>query len=233
MDSAALLPCVEVDPPSPARRSIICLHGLGADGHDLAGLVPYVSWKEAEHTRWVFPHAPAIPVTINRGAKMPAWYDVQEIALQRGHDETGIRASATKIRALIAREIARGIPADHIHLMGFSQGGAMALYIGLRHPERLAGIIALSTYLVLADSLEKEAAPANRETPIFMAHGTHDMVVPIQSAAWSHQELVRQGYAVTWKTYPMGHEIDGDVMADLNAWLDGEPIEWPEGEDEE
>jgi phospholipase/carboxylesterase len=213
------LPCVEVEPVRPATCAVICLHGLGADGHDLEPLIPHLRHPRQDETRWVLPHAPVRPVTWNMGMRMRAWYDVREIALQSGHDEAGIRASAAAVSALIERERGRGIADSRIHLMGFSQGGAMALHVGLRHPRRLAGIVALSTYLVLADSLERELAASQRGLPIFMAHGIHDPVVPLEAAIWSRDRLSELGLEVTWAEYPMPHAILAEEIEDLSGWL--------------
>src|SRR5213594_4426250 len=196
------------------------MHGLGADGHDFAGIEREVTPPGAA-VRYVYPHAPMMPVTINNGYVMRAWYDVFGVAGERREDEAGVRASQERIERLIAHEKARGIPARAIVLAGFSQGGAMALHTGLRHPERLGGIIALSCYLPLGDTLAVEASPANRDVPIFMAHGTDDPLIPLHRARRSRDKLTELGYRVTWREYPMPHSVCGDEVDDLSAWLCG------------
>ena len=172
--------------------------------------------------RFVFPHAPLQPVTINNGCIMRAWYDVSFGDLEgnsRRADDKGVRSSQAAIGSLIEREVARGTASEHLVLAGFSQGGAIALHAGLRYPQRLAGIMALSTYLPLAESLAREAAAANARTPIFMAHGTHDPVVPYAMGSGSRELLRRMGYNVTWHDYPMQHSVCLDEMRDISAWL--------------
>jgi phospholipase/carboxylesterase len=174
----ALLETVEVEPKTKAAASIVWLHGLGADGHDFESLVPELRLPETLGVRFVFPHARVRPVTINGGHPMRAWYDILALDGSQRQDASGIRESAAEVRDLVTRETKRGVGEDRIVLAGFSQGGAIALYEGLRHPTRLAGILALSTYLPLADTLAAEAHPANAAVPIFMAHGTLDPTVP-------------------------------------------------------
>jgi phospholipase/carboxylesterase len=193
------------------------MHGLGADGHDFAPIVPEL--RLPVPVRFVFPHAPMRAVTINLGAVMRAWYDVRGVGGERREDADGVRASQAQIEALIARERARGIAAQRIVLAGFSQGGAMALHTALRHPDRLAGVLALSCALPLADTLEAEAAAANRDVPIFMAHGTHDDMIPMARARGAHDVLVRLGFRVEWHQYPMPHAVCAEEIADVSAWL--------------
>ena len=193
------------------------MHGLGADGHDFVPIVPEL--RLPEPLRFVFPHAPMRAVTINYGAVMRAWYDVSGGGGERREDADGVRASQAQIEALIARERARGIAANRLVLAGFSQGGAMALHTALRHPERLAGVLALSCALPLADTLDAEAAPANRDVPIFMAHGTHDDMIPLARARGAHDVLVRLGFPVEWRQYPMPHAVCAEEIADISAWL--------------
>jgi phospholipase/carboxylesterase len=194
------------------------MHGLGADGHDFVEIVPALGLG-ATPVRFVFPHAPMQPVTINHGMVMRAWYDIRDLAGTRREDEAGVRASAERIEALIARERGRGVPAGRLVLAGFSQGGAMALHTGLRHPERLAGILALSCALPLADRVAAEASAANRDVPIFMAHGTHDAVVPPVRAEQARDALLALGYPVQWREYPMPHSVcDAEVLA-ISEWL--------------
>jgi phospholipase/carboxylesterase len=211
-----LLEAIEIETGPSPRAAIIWLHGLGADGHDFEPIVPELEMPSVPAARFVFPHAPVQPVTINGGARMRAWYDVTNDGRQ---DATGIRASQARVEALIARERSRGIAPGAIVLAGFSQGGAIALHTGLRHPERLAGILALSTYLPLPDTLEKEAAQANRDVPIFMAHGTEDPLIPLSWAARSRDLLISLGYSVEWHEYPMPHSVCPEEIADVSRWL--------------
>ncbi|MHC5066761.1 MAG: alpha/beta hydrolase [Planctomycetota bacterium] len=219
--NAELLPAVEIDPSGPCRGSVIWLHGLGANGHDFEPVVPMFGLGPEHGLRFVFPHAPSIPVTINGGFVMPAWYDISEIDFHRRHDEVGIRRSADQLEAWIAAEKARGIPAERIVVAGFSQGGAIALHAGLRHAEKLAGILILSTYLVCQDSLEAERSEANFQTPIFQAHGTHDPMVVIQRGEESRDRLLELGYSVEWRSYPMEHAVCPEEIDDVGAWLRG------------
>ncbi|TAK38628.1 MAG: alpha/beta fold hydrolase [Betaproteobacteria bacterium] len=198
--------------------AVIWLHGLGADGHDFEPLVPMLGLPARLALRFVFPHAPQRPVTINMGLRMRAWYDV--VSLGGGEeDAAGIRASQGLLEALIAREKTRGIEARRIVLAGFSQGGAIALQTGLRHAERLAGILALSTWLPLAATLEAERHVINRDLPIFMAHGTHDEMIALERAAQSRARLEALGYAPEWHQYPMGHAVCPEEVAAIAAWL--------------
>jgi phospholipase/carboxylesterase len=213
---SALLEALEIETGPSPRAAVIWLHGLGADGHDFEPIVPELGMPAAPAVRFVFPHAPLQPVAINRGAVMRAWYDVTGDGRQ---DAEGIRASQVRVEALIARERARGIAARSIVLAGFSQGGAMALHTGLRHPERLAGILALSCYLPLPETLEGEASQANRDIPIFMAHGTQDPVIPLSWAMRSRDRLIALGYAVEWHEYPMPHSVCAEEIADVGRWL--------------
>ena len=214
---ADLLETVETETGPSPRAAIVWMHGLGADGHDFAPIVPEL--RVPVPVRFVFPHAPMRAVTINFGAVMRAWYDVRGVGGERREDADGVRASQARIEALIARERARGIAANRLVLAGFSQGGAMALHTGLRHPERLAGILALSCALPLGDTLEAEASPANRDVPIFMAHGTHDDMIPLARARGAHDVLVRLGFPVEWHQYPMPHAVCAEEIADVSAWL--------------
>jgi len=213
-----LLDAVTLGPPD-AQYSVIWLHGLGADGHDFEPIVPELDFKNRLHTRFIFPHAPARPVTLNQGYVMPAWFDIVAIDAESAQDEAGIRTSAGRISALIAREQERGVRSEHIVLAGFSQGGAIALHLGLRYPQRLAGILALSSFLPLADKLAGEVSAANRDIPIYMAHGEYDPIVPIQLARLSHQQLQALGYTVAWHTYPMEHSVCPAEIADISAWF--------------
>jgi phospholipase/carboxylesterase len=214
-----LLETVELETGAPPRATILWMHGLGADGHDFEPIVPELELPPSLPLRFVFPHAPMRPVTINNGWVMRAWYDVLGIGGERREDEAGILASQQAIEALIAREHDRGIPAARIVLAGFSQGGAMALHTGLRHPAPLAGILALSCFLPLAASLATEANPINRDVPIFAAHGTHDDVIPIARGRQSRDALVELGYRVEWHEYRMPHSVSPEEIADVAAWL--------------
>jgi phospholipase/carboxylesterase len=207
---------IEIQTGSKPAASIIWLHGLGADGHDFEPIVPEL--KLAKPLRFVFPHAPARPVTINQGMRMRAWYDI----LQFGggpEDEAGIRASQRKIEELISEEKEKGLPAAKIVMAGFSQGGAIALQTALRYPERLAGVLALSTYLPQAASLHSERSPANQGIPIFMAHGRYDDIIPLPRAEASRKLLEAAGYPVEWHEYPMPHSVCAEEIADIAAFL--------------
>lgn len=204
--------------PHP-RAAVVWLHGLGADGHDFEPIVPELDLPDALPVRFVFPHAPLQPVTVNGGAVMRAWYDIYELGGMRREDERGVRASQAAVETLLAREKARGIDAGRLVVAGFSQGGAIALQAGLRHPERLAGILALSTYLPLRDTVEAEAHPASRAVPIFMAHGTHDPLIPIDRARQSRDRLLGLGYPVQWREYPMAHAVCLEEIHDVADWL--------------
>ena len=214
-------PCletVEQHPDRTADAAVIWLHGLGADGHDFAALPPQLGLPPGAAVHYVFPHAPEMPVTLNQGMRMRAWYDIVSLD-SRGHDEAGIRRSAAAVGALIAREIERGVPSPRIVLAGFSQGAAMALFTGLRYPEPLGGIIALSGYLPLADALAGEAASANRRIEVFQAHGRHDGVVPHALGHGSAERLRAAGYPVDWREYAMAHEVCLEEVRDVGRWL--------------
>jgi phospholipase/carboxylesterase len=217
--SAPRLETVEVEPARPADAAVILMHGLGADGHDFESLVPELRLPPWPAIRWVFPHAPQRPVTINGGARMRAWYDIVGLDRHAPQDEAGIRESAEAVRVLLQLERTRGIAAHRIVLSGFSQGGAMALFTGLREPERLAGVLALSSYLPLSPTLAAEAHPANAAVPILMAHGTFDPVVPMPLGEGSRDLLRSRGYEVDWRTYPMPHTVCAEEAADIRAWL--------------
>jgi phospholipase/carboxylesterase len=210
---------LEINPLTPPRACIIWLHGLGADGHDFEPLIPELGLVNERALRVVLPHAPYRPVTINGGQVMRAWYDILAPDLLQGEDSLGIRESEQQLRALIAREVGNGIPAEHIVLAGFSQGGSIALQTGLRYPQRLAGILALSTYIPLAATLAAERAAANAAVPIMMAHGLRDPVVPLALAEQSRDQLLELGYAVDWHSYPMAHAVCPAEIADIRDWL--------------
>jgi phospholipase/carboxylesterase len=218
MNRGRQLPAAVIEPATTARSSVIWLHGLGADGHDFESLVPHLGLPPAAGIRFVFPHAPYRPVTINGGMRMRAWYDISG-AIPPREDERGIRESEQELCALIEREIAAGIAPASILLAGFSQGGAIALHTGLRYPVRLAGILALSTYLPLPETLPQEAHPANRGVPILMAHGNEDTIIPYATARRSYELMNSWGYAVEWRTYIMGHGVCAEEVAEIAAWL--------------
>jgi phospholipase/carboxylesterase len=204
---------IQIETGPDPDAAVIWLHGLGADGHDFEPIVPELELEKP--VRFVFPHAPIRPVTINQGMRMRAWYDI----LQLGggpEDEAGLRASQQLTGELIREQ---GLPASRIVLAGFSQGGAIVLLTGLRHPERLAGVIALSAYLPLAGTLAAERSEPNRETPIFMAHGRHDDLIPMQRAQASRDYLQKLGYAVEWHDYPMPHSVCAPEIADISSFL--------------
>jgi len=199
--------------------SVIVLHGLGADGNDFVPICDELDLAAVGPVRFVFPHAPVRPVTINGGMRMRAWYDITGADLLRREDETGLRESRLEVAALLAREQARGVAPARTVLMGFSQGSAMALLTGLRHAERLAGLVALSGYLPLAASTAAERSTANADTPVFMAHGRFDGVVPIARATASRDALLALGQPVEWHEYPVQHAVSAEEIADLNAFL--------------
>jgi len=215
-----LLPAIEIETaPNPAF-SVIWMHGLGADGNDFVPVVPELGLARAPGVRFIFPNAPAIPVTCNGGYVMPAWYDIYSLdEAGRRADEAGIRASREAIRTLIARENARGVPASHIVLAGFSQGGAIAYTTGLTHSETLAGIVALSTYIPAPASLAAEATAANAAIPVFAAHGVEDDIVPLQLGEAARDFLLARHVPVEWHLYRMPHSVCLEEIAAIGAWL--------------
>ena len=206
--------------PNPLS-SVIVLHGLGADGNDFVPVANELDLSSAGDVRFVFPHAPVIPVTINGGYQMRAWYDILGADLVQREDEAGLRRSLLQVEALVEREKSRGIPASRIVLAGFSQGCAIALLTGLRHAQKLGGIVGMSGYLPLAASTAAERHAANKETPIFLAHGRMDPVVSLQRALASRDALEALGYRVEWHEYAMAHSVCAQEIADLNGWLLG------------
>ena len=210
---------VEIETGRNPQAAVIWLHGLGADGHDFEPIVPELVQRSERALRFVFPHAPMRPVTLNAGYVMRAWYDIIAIERRAAEDESGIRASQTLITELIRRENGRGIATERIVLAGFSQGGAMALYSGTRYAERLAGIIGLSCYQLLAGRFAAERDPANQATPIFLAHGTEDPVVPPALGEAACGQLQAAGYTVEWHAYSMPHSVCPQEVADIAAWL--------------
>lgn len=213
-----LLESIELNPEKEAKFSIIWLHGLGADGNDFVPIVPELGLDKMP-VRFIFPHAPIQPVTINGGMPMRSWYDIYMADLVRKEDAQGIRDSQAQIEPLIKHENERGIPSERIVLAGFSQGCAMTLQTGLRWPERLAGLVCLSGYLPLASQTPDERDPANQDTPIFMAHGTQDPVVPLQRGEASRKALESMGYKVEWHTYPMPHSVHPQEIQDIARFL--------------
>lgn len=214
-----MLEALETQTRESPAWTILWLHGLGADGHDFEPIVPQLVRRDWPAVRFRFPHAPVRAVTINGGMRMRAWYDILGVEIENRQDEAGIRDSITRVEELVAHEEKRGIPSEHIVIAGFSQGGAIALAAGLRHPRRLGGIVALSTYLPLADRTDAELHPANRDTPVFMAHGSEDPVIPQSLGAMSRDWLSVRGYAVAWHSYAMPHSVCPQEIADIGAWL--------------
>ena len=216
---AELLPAIEIETAPKPDASVIWLHGLGDTGDGWSQVVPGLALPKSMRVRFVFPHAPKMAVAINNGYVMPAWYDIREANLSERADVAGVQRSQAQLAALMARENARGVDDARIVLAGFSQGGAVALYTGLRYPKRIAGIVALSTYLVSANALASESSAANRGVPIFMAHGTFDPVVRLAWAQASREALVQGGYRVEWHEYPMEHSAEMEEVAAVGAFL--------------
>jgi len=216
---SALLPFIEHRPATEPRACVIWLHGLGADGHDFEPIVPELGIADTHGVWFLFPHAPHRPVTLNNGYVMRAWFDLYDLDRSHGEDSDGIHQSGAQVSALIAHVRARGVTAQRIVLAGFSQGGAIALHAGLRYPERLAGILALSTYLPLPDTLAAERQAANADVPIMMAHGARDDVISPVLAEHSRDQLQRLGYPVEWHRYDMAHAVTASEIDDIAAWL--------------
>ena len=219
MTEFPLLPAVEIETASAPDAAVIFLHGLGDDGHGWSDMVPALGLPTALRARFLFPHAPEMPVTINGGYVMPAWYDLFDADFDARADLNGMRTSRAHVEHLIARERSRGIASSRIVVGGFSQGGAVALYAGLRHPERLAGIVSLSAYLVDPQSLAQEATQANKATPLFIAHGTEDEVVRYQWGDASRQLLAAAGWPVEWHSFRMPHSAVLDEIRDLGQFI--------------
>ena len=213
-----LLPTVELETGATPTASVIWLHGLGADGRDFESIVPELKLPPTLPLRFIFPHAPVRPVTLNNGYPMRAWFDIVKIGLHQPRDLAGMEASRAAVEALIARENGRGIATNRIVLAGFSQGGAVALYTGLQHAAKLAGIMALSTYLPVGEGMDVDVG-VNRATPIFYGHGTQDPVVPIQLGEHTRNWLTAEGCAVTWHTYAMPHSVSIEEILHIRAWL--------------
>ena len=210
------LEALTIETSLPIKNSVIWLHGLGADGHDFAPIVPEL---HIPNTRFIFPHAPHRPITMNNGYEMRAWYDLFGLKLQNQQDEAGLRVMQKNIGAFIENEVDQGIEEKNIVVAGFSQGGAMALFTALRYPVRLAGVLALSTYVPLKEKLATEASPANKNVPIFMAHGTFDNVITIDTCKISHQLLKNLTYPSEWHEYPMAHSVCTEEIDDISRFL--------------
>ncbi|HZP13234.1 MAG TPA: dienelactone hydrolase family protein [Nevskiaceae bacterium] len=210
---------VVIEPSNRATAAVIWLHGLGADGHDFGPIVPELGLPERHGVRFVFPHAPVRPITINNGFAMRAWYDIVSLGDLKKQDETGIRDSERIVHGFIEDERARGIEPSKIVLAGFSQGGAITLHTGLRYPEKLAGLMALSTYLPLGDKVEKEARPERKDTPILMCHGEYDQMLPMLMGEYTRDALRELGYDVDWHQYPMAHQVCEEEVAVIGEWL--------------
>lgn len=216
-----ILPAVEINPAlTPAKASVIWLHGLGADGHDFESIVPELRLPKELAVRFVFPHAPMRPVTINNGMRMRAWFDIS--ALERGAtiDEAGVLQASQAVAALIAQEIEHGVPSQKIVLAGFSQGGAIALQCGLSYPQPLAGILGLSTFLPFTPALTRHFSSANKNIPIMLAHGTSDPMVPVQLGELCREQLTQLGHKPVWHIYPMQHQVCGEEIHDIARWLE-------------
>lgn len=214
-----LLDALEVATAPNPDAAVVWMHGLGADGHDFEPIVPELGLPARPSIRFVFPHAPLRPVSINQGHVMRAWYDIRALAGVWREDEAGVRQSARQIEALAERERQRGIVPRRLVLAGFSQGGAMALHVALRYPERLAGILALSCFLPLASTLATEASAANRDVPIFWAHGLHDPMIPLALAEQGREQVAALGYRIEWHQYAMPHSVCAEEIADVARWL--------------
>jgi phospholipase/carboxylesterase len=217
--SEGLLPAVTIDPDGPPRASVIWLHGLGADGHDFEPIVPELRLPRNARVRFIFPHAPMRPVTINGGSVMRAWYDIKTLDLNRMVEEEDLETSRRQLEAWIRREEASGVPSERIVVAGFSQGGAIALYGGLQFERRLAGIVALSCYHPLPHVIRERSSKANAEVPVFMAHGTYDPIVPLALAEATVATLRECRYHPEWRTYPMPHSVSAEEIADVGRFL--------------
>ena len=218
--STKALDCIEIATSESVDHSVVWLHGLGASGHDFEPVVPALELLSRPGVRFVFPHAPVRPITVNGGAAMRAWYDIDSLDFEsRDHDGSGIRESAAAVGSLIEREIERGVPAANIVLAGFSQGGAIALYAGYAGAHRLGGILALSTYLPLQSEVLPGIDDARREVPLLMCHGVADEVVPLRAGERSRSALEASGAAIDWRTYPIGHNVSAQEVAEIGAWM--------------
>ncbi|MEC7134477.1 MAG: alpha/beta fold hydrolase [Pseudomonadota bacterium] len=214
-----LLPCVEINPSTTPDACVIWLHGLGDSGHGFAPIVPELKLPESMAVKFLFPHAPERPVTINGGMRMRAWYDIKSLDFESRADLEGVKESAAQVEALIEAQIESGIPSERIVLAGFSQGGVIALHLAPRYANKFAGVIALSTYMCEPSLLGSEAKDTNRETPIMMAHGEQDEVVPVFMGNAAFKTLSESGFNVTWQTYTMQHNVCMQELNDISAWL--------------
>ena len=219
MSSPNLLPAIELNPPSAPQASVIWLHGLGADGYDFVPIVAELALPADAPVRFVFPHAPQQPVTLNGGYIMPAWYDIRTTDLQQDEDEPGIQQSAAALQTWIEHEMALGITPERILLAGFSQGGAIALYTGLTFPQKLAGIMALSTYLPLPERIKQQRSNHVKDLPVFVGHGTADTVVPLRAGETSAALLQELGCTVSLHRYNMAHSVNQEEIGDIRSWL--------------
>ena len=215
----SLLDTIELESSPNPTVSVIWMHGLGADGNDFVPIVKELNLSGCPGVRFIFPHAATMPVTINGGYVMRAWYDILGTDIAKREDETGLRVSQKRIEQLIEREKTRGIPANRIILAGFSQGCAMALQVGLRFPEKLAGLLCLSGYVPLRDTVASERHSANQDTPIYLAHGRADPVIPMQRAEQSRDLLLQLGYKLEWHEYMMQHSVCAEEVEDISTWL--------------
>ena len=213
----SFLPCIDIEPKTTATATVILLHGLGADGNDFVPMVPEMRLPSSMALRFVFPNAPSIPITINGGYVMPAWYDITELSLDRKIDSTQLIASAEQVRLLIDREIDRGIPSNRIVLAGFSQGGAVSYQTALTYMQPLAGLLCMSTYFATGETITPNSA--NKKLPIFICHGSQDPMVPEQLGRQAQERLLTMGYTVDYKSYPVGHSVCPQEIADISQWL--------------
>lgn len=214
-----LLPHLLVEPEGEAEFAVIWLHGLGASGHDFEPIVPELKLPKSLRVRFIFPHAPERPVTINNGAVMPAWYDISSLDFNKRGDQEGFVSSGALVEAFIRDQATKGVVTENIILAGFSQGGALALHVGLRFPQRLAGVMALSTYLGTGATLAEEGSVVNRHTPILYAHGLHDPMIPVAQARKSRDRLTELGYGLEWHEYEMDHSVCLDEIDDISRWI--------------
>lgn len=214
-----LLPGVEIETGPNPKASVIWMHGLGADGHDFEPIVPELHIPATLPLRFVFPHAPVRPVTMNNGYPMRAWFDITKIGVNQPRDLAGMQASRAAVEELIARENSRGVPTARIVLAGFSQGGAVALFTGLQHRDKLAGIMALSTWLPSGEGVDIQVSAGNTATPIFYGHGTQDPIVPLQLGEQTRNWLTQKGCVISWHTYPMPHSVSMEEIIHIRAWL--------------
>ncbi len=215
-----MLDVITIEPTNPPILSVIWLHGLGADGHDFEPVVPHLNIPDSYPVRFVFPHAPIQSVTVNMGMKMRAWYDIVNPVIGMGsEDDVGIRRSGKEVEALIEQEISKGMESNQVVLAGFSQGGAIALFTALRYPERLSGVLAISTYLPLPDTLNTERQVTNSDIPILSLHGDFDPVISPMIAEQSRQKLRELGYCVESRNYPIPHSLSADEITDIGNWL--------------